>query len=286
MNRGPTTFFRAAWLAWVLLLGGCAAELRALPQDALAFGLLGDVPYSEREIRRLDAVIADMNAQALAFVVHVGDVGTSAQACTDAWLQARKRQFARIRHPFLLLPGDNEWSDCAALGLDALERLEKWRTLFCATTLGKLKLEVQPGPYCEHVRWESAGYVFVALNVPGNNNNVRDPEHRARMEHVHAWLAEAARAAARQRGLVVLMQANPFVTVPVDGYRTLRGQLQALGEARPGKVFLVHGDTHIYKQDEPLPGLLRVEVWGSPFVNWLRASILEGELAFEQAAWR
>jgi len=39
---------------------------------------------------------------------------------------------------------------------------------------------------------------------------------------------------------------------------------------RPGRVVLIHGDTHLYKDDEPLPGLRRVEVWGSPFVDWTR----------------
>ena len=41
----------------------------------------------------------------------------------------------------------------------------------------------------------------------------------------------------------------------------------------PGKVLLVHGDTHRYRDDEPLPGLRRVEVYGSPSVRWARARI-------------
>jgi hypothetical protein len=72
---------------------------------------------------------------------------------------------------------------------------------------------------------------------------------------------------------VVLMQANPFITLPRDGFAELRDRLAALGEKRPGRVILIHGDTHLYKQDEPLPGVKRIEVWGSPIVSWLRASI-------------
>jgi len=33
---------------------------------------------------------------------------------------------------------------------------------------------------------------------------------------------------------------------------------------------LVHGDLHTYRDDRPLPGLRRIEVWGSPIVSWLR----------------
>jgi hypothetical protein len=38
----------------------------------------------------------------------------------------------------------------------------------------------------------------------------------------------------------------------------------------------VHGDTHVYRDDAPLPGLRRIQPWGSPFVGWLRASIAGG----------
>jgi hypothetical protein len=51
-------------------------------------------------------------------------------------------------------------------------------------------------------------------------------------------------------------------------------------------VILVHGDTHTYRNDEPLPGLRRVEVWGSPFVGWLRGSITAGGVAVEQGGLR
>src|SRR5919109_5046156 len=111
----------------VFLLAACV-PLAPLPAGQIGFGLLGDTPYSEAEIERLELLIDDINAQPLAFVVHLGDIGSSAQACGDEWLLERKKQFARIRHRFVLVPGDNEWSDCK----NPLERLERWRALFCA----------------------------------------------------------------------------------------------------------------------------------------------------------
>ena len=225
--------------------------------------MLGDVPYSELEAERLDRVIDEMNREPLAFVVHVGDIGTSALACTEEWLLARKEQFARIRHPFLLIPGDNEWSNCR----DPITRLKRWRRLYCDTGLA---VHVQPGEYCEHRRWEAGGWLFVTLNVPGHDNNVRHPEHAPRMRAVLSWLDEAAALAASRKGLVVMMQANPFITVPRDGFAQLRERLEALGAKSPGRVVLIHGDTHLYRDDEPLPGVRRIEVWGSPFVDWTR----------------
>jgi hypothetical protein len=224
--------------------------------------VLGDTPYNADEVERLDRLIDEMNAQPLAFVVHLGDIGSSARACADDWLYERKRQLERIRHRFILVPGDNEWSDCK----EPLERLRRWREIFCDT----------PREFCEHRRWESGGWIFVTLNVPGRNNNVHHPERGGRMKAVLAALDEAAAEAEQRAGLVVLMQANPFITIPRDGFAELRDRLAAFGEQRPGRIVLIHGDTHLYKQDEPLPGVKRIEVWGSPIVSWLRASIGKG----------
>ena len=226
------------------------------PPGEASFGVFGDAPYTDAEIERVDAVIDQINARPLEFVVHVGDIGSGSAACTDEWLLARKAQFARIRHRFILLPGDNEWSDCK----DPLRRLHHWREIFCET----------PGEFCEHRRWESNGWVFVALNVPGHDNNVRHAEHGPRMEAVLSSLAGAAAAAEGKNGLTVFMQANPFLTFPRDGFVSLREALSLLGRRMPGRVLLIHGDTHLYRDDEPLPGVRRIEVWGSPVVSWIR----------------
>jgi hypothetical protein len=249
-------------------LTACAAPAPIPANADVVFGALGDAPYNDAEVERLELVIDRMNAEKLAFVVHVGDIGASDIACTDGYLFERQRQFGRIRHPFLLLPGDNEWSDCS----NPMDRLRSWRRIFCgAETIPKL--ERQRGEYCEHVRWEAGGWVFVALNVPGRDNNVRHPEHGPRMEAVFAWLDEAAKLGANAKGLVVLMQANPFTTAPRDGFASLRRRLQDLGARYPRRIVLIHGDTHLYRDDEPLPGVRRIEVWGSPFVDWTRVGL-------------
>ena len=68
-----------------------------------------------------------------------------------------------------------------------------------------------------------------------------------------------------------------------NGFEGILERLRRLGAAMPGKVLLVHGDTHKYRDDEPLPGLRRIEVWGSPFVGWLRGSLRPGALTVEAA---
>jgi hypothetical protein len=243
---------------------------------------MGDTPYSEGEVRRLDALIDDLNRESLAFVVHVGDITSGRGPCSDDWLQARKAQLGRLRPPLVLLPGDNEWTDCHRVGFDPVERLRKWRALFCfpESAFPGLSFERQGGEYCEHVRWRLADTVFVAVNVPGSNNNLgrtpaMDAEHERRMAAVFEWLDESI-AAAESHGaarIVVLMHADPFFERKPDGFARLRNVLAQHAKWLQGKLVLVHGDSHIHKDDEPMPGLRRIEVFGSPFVAWLRGSL-------------
>jgi hypothetical protein len=81
------------------------------------------VPYSQPGANLLDDMIDRINAQQLAFVIHVGDITSGHGPCDDAWMEARKQQFGRFKAPFVLLPGDNEWTDCRRSGFDPMERL-------------------------------------------------------------------------------------------------------------------------------------------------------------------
>lgn len=265
-----------ALLLSLLLAGGCA-PLGPTPEARFAFGVLGDTPYSQSQADALDALIGRINAQDLAFVVHVGDLGTSAkdQACSDAWLEARKRQLAQLRAPLIVLPGDNEWADCARHGMDPQARLAAWRRLFCTETF-VLAFQRQPG-HCENVRWRAGDMAFIGLNVPGGDSpDLGD----ARMAATLAWLDESlARAEARlAHRIFIFLHADPrFERVGTDdAYARLRAVLSAHADWLEERLVLVHGDTHVFRDDVPRPGLRRLEPWGAPFVSWLRFSIVSG----------
>ncbi len=260
-----------------MLLAGCAHT----PAGGFSFALFGDTPYTDGEVARLDRLIDDLNAEPVRLVVHLGDIGSARLACNDAWLDARKAQFARLRHPLVVVPGDNEWTDCR----DQAGRLAAWRERFCGAPF---PVEVQPGEYCEHRRWRAGGLLFVTLNVPGSNNNIRHPEElERRMRAVLSWLEESAALAAQGNlTLVVCMQADPFVTLPRDGYASLRQALKRLGERTPGRVVLAHGDMHVWQDNEPWPGVHRLEVWGSPMVSYVRAEADGNAVRFSAPRYR
>jgi predicted phosphodiesterase len=293
--------FRGSFIALLLALAGCSAHVPpSLPsafRPPLAFALIGDTPYNESEAAALDRMIDEMNREELAFVIHVGDITGGQGPCSDEWFEARKRQFERSRHPFVIVPGDNEWVDCHRSGRDPLERLAKFRELFESgdSSLGgrRIALERQSGrhaEYREHLRWIAGNVLFVGLDVQGSNNNLgrtvaMDAEHRARMAAVLEWMQDSLRLA-RERGLagmVIFAQADPDFERAIrrprgDGFADFRDALRDLALAFGKPVLFVHGDTHLYKLDKPLAdasgrplaNFTRVIVFGSPQTRWIR----------------
>ena len=295
-----------ARLSFALLaaLAACTAHVPPpLPsafRSPISFALIGDTPYNELEASALDAMIDQMNGEDLAFVIHVGDITGGLGPCSDAWLDARKRQFDRSGHPFVIVPGDNEWVDCHRTGRDPMERLGRFRELFEAggESLGerKIRLERQSGPfaeYREHLRWIAGGVLFVGLNVQGSNNNLgrtaaMDAEHRARMDAVLAWLQDSLRLARARdlAGILIFAQADPDFEGKIrrkrDGFTEFRDALRDLALSFGKPVLFVNGDTHLYKLDKPLvdprtgrpiENFTRVVVFGSPQTRWIRAGI-------------
>ncbi len=294
--------------ALFLLLAGCATSPPGT-EGTWSFAAMGDTPYSDAEEAQLRPMISDMNREPLAFVVHVGDIISGRGGCTDAAFSERKDLFQTFVHPFILTPGDNDWTDCHRGGIDPMQSLDKLRALFHSggTSIGRRTIPLQRqseldprfAEFRENVRWRMKGVVFVTLNIPGSNNNLgRTPpmnaEHARRMAANFEWLDEAVKAAEAQDtlGLAIFIQANPgFDGNPrrrpghPDGFLEFRKVLATHASWLKKPILFVHGDTHLYKLDKPLidpaggkpfDNFTRLEVDGSPFVNWARVTVDPG----------
>ena len=296
------------WLALSLIAGLVQAQTPA----RFSFAIVGDAPYNDFEETVFSQMLEEINQQDLAFVVHVGDIKRGRSPCSDELYEQRKRMFQASRHPFILVPGDNDWTDChrkAAGAYEPLERLARLRQVFYADELSlgqrTLKLERQSDDraadtrfreYRENVRWVVNGVLFIGLNVPGTNNNFgrtpqMDAEHEERGRANAAWLRQGFELA-RKNGyaaVFVCIQANPDFDLSylrrvnrADGYAAFKKELLAHTLAFGKPVVLVHGDTHRFRVDQPLydPATLkrveqftRIESFGSPFVDWISVSL-------------
>ena len=285
-----------------LLVGAASAQ-------PVSFGLFGDTPYNAWERARLPKLIAAMDQEELAFVVHDGDIKNGASECSDAVLRDIFGAFQASNTPLIYVPGDNEWTDCHRSSngsYDPLERLTKLRELFFVgdNALGQrpLALERQSrdpafARYRENVRWEAGGALFVGLNLPGSENNYHGTQRKGgpvaefveRSAVNRVWLAQAfARARAQKlAGLLVVIQANPEFEAankgkPLPGYQDFLTQLREETQGFAGQVVLVHGDTHRHQINQPMldpvsqqvvPNFTRMETFGFPFFGWVKATV-------------
>ena len=294
-----------AALGVALALAGCASP--ASRTDVFSFAVMGDTPYSPAEERKFVAMIEALNREDVAFVIHVGDI-KGGEPCTDELYLRRRAQFDRSTHPFFYTPGDNEWTDCRGVRgapSDPIERLRRIRELFFADdeSLGRHRMSAESQRACiapvlpecgcgalpENRAWTVGPVRFVTLDVAGSDNNegydaANDREARCRNEGNRQWLERAvAEAAAPQvRALVVMIQANPWFIIRKPGvFDGFLAELRSAAERLRKPLLLVHGDTHMYRADQPfrdafgapLPFLSRLETWGSPFVGWVRETV-------------
>jgi Calcineurin-like phosphoesterase len=290
----------------VVFLLCIATPTFAVEAQAFSFALLGDVPYHDSEVIDLERMLGEISAETMSFVVHVGDFKNGSSPCTDELFLQRKQLFNQSLHPFIYVPGDNDWTDChrpSAGSYKGSNRLAKLRDLFFADnqSLGRRKMTLQQQSeepkfalYRENARWSQDNVLFISLNIPGSSNNTGhtlEDNEEARLRNIAnaAWIQQAFTIAKQQKhaGIMFFIQADPMFEFGSthQGLRSYWDFLDVLREETEkfsGQVVLAHGDTHFYRVDQPLrdfkkggrvKNFTRVEVFGSPTVNWIRVHV-------------
>ena len=308
--RRPAALRRSAAAACVVLLAlvaGCptAPPLPPPPQHSdFRFAVIGDVPYGAAEVPKMDALIAQLNADpGLAFVIHVGDIKGGSEPCSDDFLRQRLQQIQTLRAPVVFTPGDNDWTDCHRTSAGQhlpTERLAFLRRLFFADptrSIGRPGLALAPQsavpgfePFVENAIWLHRRVLFATVHVVGSSNGLEpwrgmDPsdsearpradrmdEFRSREAAALAWIDTAfdRASAADAAAVVIAWQANPlFERAAGDseraGFEAVLARLKARALAFQRPVLLLHGDFHDLIVDRPLTRAAEP----APKVPWL-----------------
>ncbi|TDD50426.1 hypothetical protein E1286_12205 [Nonomuraea terrae] len=289
------------------LAGGLAAPGTAgaasRPGPSFTFALLGDTPYGEAQEAAFPALVDDVDSDPdVRLVLHAGDVKSGSTSCDDAHLTATAKLYQTFDDPFVLTPGDNDWTDChrvAAGGFLPTERLEAVRRIFYPApgrTIGgrAMKVETQAADprhrdYVENVRFTEKGVVFATAHVVGSSNGLapwselpggdlpepRTAEYEAREAAALDWIDAAFDTARRTRapGVLLMLQAEP---VQAAGFTEIRERIVEHARAYGKPVLLVHGDEHV-QEVEPgyagVPNLTRLETFGDTASQWLRVTV-------------
>ena len=270
----------------------------------LKVALWGDQFYADdaqEKAAKAKQTIDSMNAHHLDFTLYAGDTKNGHSQCTDSAIgQDVLDRFERLKAPTLYSVGDNEWTDCHRTSngsYDPLERLSYLRKVFFSKEVsqGRHPLKVmrqgQLGEeFSENSRFVRSNVEFVALHIPGSNNNLvatdgqctkksnRGPsdcaaasaEYRARNAADIAWLEDAfAEAKANHyAGVAIVIQADIYFPFELsdggyaeqflpqldasNGYSDFFRTLVRETQSYDGQVVLIHGDSHYFKLDKAM----------------------------------
>ncbi len=284
--------------------GGMDDDYSHVDTRVLKVALWGDEFYSDDPAVKsdmIDQTIKSMNEHRLDFTIFAGDTKNGSSQCTDQAIgQDVIDIFNRLKAPTLYTLGDNEWTDCHRTNngaYDPLERLDFLRQTFFDknTTQGKHPIKVErQGPlgaaYSENSRFVRSNVEFVALHIPGSNNNLvatasqctnkskrtqadcdaATAEYMARNEHNVAWLKDSFEKARTRRysGILIDIQADVYFPVELsdggykdkflptldanNGYTDFFNTLVEETHNYSGQVLLVHGDSHYFKLDKAM----------------------------------
>ncbi len=224
------------------------------------FDAVGDAVYLEEEVPAWQNIIDNViNKEKPAFVVHVGDTQIDPRglelpdplkiALDEAQMLPKRYFWWQINAPFIITPGDNDWSDTIASPTgpvqgsppyppnpDPIGTLNDFRTIWydSGTNVSfPFKVVSQPdefpeySDYIENKRWCYHGIVFVTIHTISGDNGLEPadsiyPEARqaiideasgpnGRIAANQAWLNKAFDVAesCNARGLVIVTQAYP-----------------------------------------------------------------------------
>ncbi|MBF8187150.1 metallophosphoesterase [Nonomuraea sp. K274] len=274
----------------------------AYADPAVTFALIGDTPYGDAQQAAFPSLVESIDADAgVRFVLHAGDVKNGSTTCDDARFSTLAGLFGTFDDPFVLTPGDNEWTDChraAAGGYLPTERLDAIRRIFypvAGRTLGGHPMGVRTQArdprhrdYRENVLFTRAGVVFATVHVVGSDNDLapwselpggdrpaeRTAEFEARQSAALDWIDNAFDVAGRTHapGVLLMMQAEPVET---SGFAEIRARVVERARAFGKPVLLTHGDEHVYEVERGYAGvanLTRLETYGDTAAHWLRVT--------------
>ena len=218
--------FRTMAASWALGLALLVAT--GAGAEPVTFVVLGDMPYDEDQVERLQDIGKEIRKSDVPFVVHYGDVKGGGERCdTVILLQRRAMIYGLLAGAVFFTPGDNDWTDCdreKAGEFNELERLDTLRSIFFGPGIPLAEewniARQEPG-YPENARWESGDLQFVTLHIVGTDNGrdkIKKSRKSAALAAVDArdaanleWLDAAFdRAEARgAAGVVSIIHADP-----------------------------------------------------------------------------
>ena len=90
-----------------------STPLASAVDDGFTYAIIGDRPYGAAKLAEMPRLIEQINDDpAVSLVIHVGDIHSGKQFCTQAYDQSIFDLWKAYDDPLVYTPGDNETTDC------------------------------------------------------------------------------------------------------------------------------------------------------------------------------
>ena len=264
-----TNFWQHQRRSWGVYLGAavfCAslvsghfahAQEQADPNRSpvrVSFAVMGDVPYTPAESKRLVEQVTEI-PEAADFVVHVGDIKRGGIPCLEPIYKDVAETLKKCRVPLFIIPGDNEWNDCYRPAI----AWQHWRRHFL-----KFERHWQHDFDVERQqkREENFAFVhkkvlFVGVNLVGGR--VLDKEDwNERMTDDADWIDASLEAHPDDvEAMVLFTHAGPG-----ENQKPFFERLEVTARRFGKPILLMHGDGHRWVYDRPfrMRNIWRVQV--------------------------
>jgi hypothetical protein len=250
--------------------------------DPITFSAIGDIPYNQSEKLQLQQHMDGHNLFSPSeFLVHLGDIKAGTTPCVETWYEEVAAILRTPAVPVFIVPGDNEWSDCA----DPDQAWTFWVThflrmeqVFCGAPAVEVQVLRQ-----ENFAFVQSGILFVGINKV---SGLGGPAREALWQQAADWISDQLQTnGGVVRGAVIFAQMSPlFGSSFVQQFRSA-----AFDFAKP--VLYMHGDGHSWIEDRPFPeqNILRVQVEGGlydPAPVQVTATLNDSDMfLFERDPW-
>ena len=209
----------------------------------VTFYAMGDVPYAPNEDELLPKQIEDLPSDGR-FLIHLGDIKDGASACDEEVYIKVSSMLRKANSPTFIIPGDNEWNDCATPDVAWKYWVKHFRNFDTNWeydfTVSRQKVRNENFAFRLH------GVLFAGINLVGGRVH-DETEWKLRHAQNVAWLESLLKDNhGSYQAFVLFGHAHP-----VERHLDFFKPFVALVDEAKLPVLYLHGDGHRWIKDKP-----------------------------------
>ena len=224
------------------------------PRELFSISVMGDVPYSPAEVVALPQQLVEI-PQESRFVVHLGDIKTGKSECVEPVYDMVSSILSKSSKPLFIIPGDNEWNDCA----NPAEAWMLWQKYFRRfDQKWKVDFEIErQAERDENFAFVQSKVLFVGINLVGGRVHDQDEWKQRHAQNLNWTRRYLERERDKVTSAVIFAHAHPTAhhTDFMEPFFEAATKFE-----KP--ILFIHGDGHKWIQDRPYKAqnVVRVQV--------------------------